>query len=389
VRRLLVLLAVVPALAAVPAEAAAPPTCQGHRATIVGTDRADVLTGTKGRDVIVGRGGDDVLRGLGGSDLLCGGPGDDELHGGADRRWHDQFQSIATGDRLHGGSGDDLLDPGPTIRGVELVEPDLLVFDGPRRVTVDLRARTATGQGHDRIVWRRTLGVLGSDGDDRLLGTGAGDVLTGRGGDDVLLGRAGRDTLRADAGDDFVRGGGGADDIVSTAGRDVLHGGHADDVISVRGGRGDQVHGDLGGDLVFVYPGRGLRNLRGALIDGGPPGPREWDTNSVWVSSVKPMPGVRIVVDARAGTITGGVMTGFPQFGFGIPRAVLEYHGSDGPDELTTDFGRVAAWGRAGDDVLSGADRNDRLVGGAGNDHVYGYGGTDTCVAEHEHGCER
>ncbi|MDF1603942.1 calcium-binding protein [Nocardioides sp. YIM 152315] len=382
--------AVSTALAAVPGPAdAAAPSCQGHRATIVGTDRGDVLTGTPGRDVIVGRGGDDEIRGGGGSDLLCGGPGEDRLYGGADRRWHDQFQTIATGDRLDGGPGDDLLHPGPTIRGVELVEPDLLVFGGTRGVDVDLGARRATGQGTDRIVWRRTLGVRGSDGDDRIVGTGGPDHLTGRGGDDELIGRGGRDTLRADVGDDLVRGGRGSDDLTSTGGRDELHGGRADDVISVRGGRGDEVRGDGGGDLVFVYVGDDLRNLAGAVIDGGPPGPEAWDTNAVWVSSGAPMPGVRVAVDARAGTITGGTMTGFAQVGFGIRRAVLDFLGSDGPDELTTDFGRVVADGRGGDDLLSGGPRNDRLVGGGGTDHVFGQAGTDTCDAEHVKGCER
>jgi hypothetical protein len=149
------------------------------------------------------------------------------------------------------------------------------------------------------------------------------------------------------------------------------------------------VRGENGGDLVFFYPGHDLRNLRGAVIDGGPTGPQEWDTNSVWISSGKPMPGVRVTVDAQAGTITGGTLTGFAEFGFGIAGAVLDYAGSDGPDQLTTDFGRVVARGRGGDDLLSGGKRNDRLVGGAGNDHVYGYGGADRCVAEHERGCER
>ncbi|MFC7492931.1 MULTISPECIES: calcium-binding protein [unclassified Nocardioides] len=387
--------AVAAALVAVPASAggAAPPTCQGHRATIVGTDRGDVLTGTPGRDVIVGRGGDDEIRGRGGSDLLCGGDGDDRLYGGADRRWRDQFQTIATGDRLDGGPGDDRLHPGPTIRGVELVQPDLLVFGGRHGVAVDLDAGIATGQGTDLITWRRTLGVVGSDGDDRILGTDEPDHLVGRGGDDELIGLGGPDVLRADAGDDIVRGGRGPDEITSTAGRDELHGQRADDVISVRGGAGDEVHGDEGGDLVFVYVGGDLRNLSGAVIDGGPPGPKPWDTNAVWISSRGPMAGARVVVDARAGTITGGAtggtITGFAELGFGIQRGVLEFLGSDGPDELTLDFGRVIADGRGGDDVLNGGSRDDVLIGGEGNDDVFGRQGTDTCDAELEKGCER
>jgi len=59
--------------------------CLRHRATIVGTNRADELTGTKHRDVIVALGGKDKVRGLGGADVICGGRGQDTLLGGPGR----------------------------------------------------------------------------------------------------------------------------------------------------------------------------------------------------------------------------------------------------------------------------------------------------------------
>ncbi|MGH8566289.1 MAG: calcium-binding protein [Gammaproteobacteria bacterium] len=76
-------------------------TCQGRRATLVGTEGNDVLRGTARRDVIHGLGGNDKIRGLGGNDILCGGEGRDQLRGGAGK------------DRLHGGAGVDLCDGGP------------------------------------------------------------------------------------------------------------------------------------------------------------------------------------------------------------------------------------------------------------------------------------
>src|SRR3954452_19748391 len=82
-----------------PAEAAAR-TCLGHRATVVGTNRADDLHGPAGDDVIVAKGGNDTVDGRGGNDRICGGGGEDTLLGG-------------TGiDRLSGGTGSDTMDGG-------------------------------------------------------------------------------------------------------------------------------------------------------------------------------------------------------------------------------------------------------------------------------------
>jgi uncharacterized delta-60 repeat protein len=69
--------------------------CEGRRATIVGTERRDILRGTRRADVIVALGGNDRVLGRGGNDVVCGGAGNDALSGGAGR------------DRLRGGSGRD------------------------------------------------------------------------------------------------------------------------------------------------------------------------------------------------------------------------------------------------------------------------------------------
>jgi poly-gamma-glutamate capsule biosynthesis protein CapA/YwtB (metallophosphatase superfamily) len=76
-------------------------SCEGVRATIVGTPDDDVITGTAGRDVIAARGGDDVIAAGDGDDIVCGGPGDDRLDGDAGR------------DVVFGGDGRDLLTGDP------------------------------------------------------------------------------------------------------------------------------------------------------------------------------------------------------------------------------------------------------------------------------------
>jgi RTX calcium-binding nonapeptide repeat (4 copies) len=65
------------------------PLCHGERATIVGTNRADVLVGTRRGDVVVGKGGNDVIVVSGGNDVICAGGGDDIVDGaeGRDHTW--------------------------------------------------------------------------------------------------------------------------------------------------------------------------------------------------------------------------------------------------------------------------------------------------------------
>lgn len=77
------------------AHAAPTATCSGKRATIVGTEHADVLEGTAKADVIIGKGGNDRILGRGGGDVICGAAGNDKLHG------------HGGGDTLVGGAGTD------------------------------------------------------------------------------------------------------------------------------------------------------------------------------------------------------------------------------------------------------------------------------------------
>lgn len=96
-------------------------SCLGARATILGTEGADVLRGTRKRDVIAALGGDDRVYGRDGDDVLCGGSGSDLVDGGSGRN------------RVDGGFGRDRcvraihpvgcerpLQMAPAIRGVTL-----------------------------------------------------------------------------------------------------------------------------------------------------------------------------------------------------------------------------------------------------------------------------
>ncbi len=184
--------------------------CEGHLATIVGTDGDDVIVGTAGDDVIVGLGGNDTIDGMGGNDIICGGFGDDVITGGG---------------------GDDLLKGGP---------------------------------GNDTIEGNKGNDILkGYKGDDILKGGYGQDILYGRRGNDSLEGGPDNDTLyggydddilKGYKGDDVLRGGYGNDFLEGYGGDDILYGGPDND--ELRGGLGnDELYGLKGDDLLKGGPG--------------------------------------------------------------------------------------------------------------------------------------
>ena len=76
---------------------AATASCDGKRATIVGTPGDDVIVGKAGNDVIYGGGGNDrISGGPNGNDTICGGPGDDKIdgEGGGDWAWRLPSRSL-------------------------------------------------------------------------------------------------------------------------------------------------------------------------------------------------------------------------------------------------------------------------------------------------------
>ncbi len=119
------------------------PRCNGKRATIVGSARADRLKGTRRADVIVALGGNDKIAGANGNDTICAGTGNDTMDGGSGN------------DRLYGQDGKDKL---------------------------------GGGAGKDSL--------SGGAGKDNLAGGAGKDSLLGGGGRDKLNGGAGRDKQR-------------------------------------------------------------------------------------------------------------------------------------------------------------------------------------------------
>jgi Ca2+-binding RTX toxin-like protein len=99
------------------------------------------------------------------------------------------------------------------------------------------------------IVFTERPPIIGSDGDDILLGTACDDQISGGDGNDRIDGNEGDDVIYGGCGDDRIVGGDGDDVIYGGAGNDVLWGGIGNDVLS--GGDGnDRLFGGLGNDIL-------------------------------------------------------------------------------------------------------------------------------------------
>ena len=250
--------------------AAETPSCFGREATIVGTNNDDTLRGTDAADVIVGGDGHDEIHGLGGSDLICGGSGSDSIFGGDD---DDRLRGNNVGDDLHGGEGNDRLSGdrgGDTLEGGPGDDKlgtrgpgrkDRIVYVGaPQAVTVDLEARTATGDGFDTLI--RIKWVLTSVYDDTVTGTKGYDNVFDPGGSDTVTLGEGSDFFQdvpqldqyppyeGDVDADEIDLGGGDDQAIADLGADNIHGGPGDDY-QLDGGRGDDtIDGGPGSDSI-------------------------------------------------------------------------------------------------------------------------------------------
>jgi Ca2+-binding RTX toxin-like protein len=190
--------------------------------TLTGGAGNDKLDGGAGNDSESGGAGDDSEAGGDGDDNEAGGDGNDSLSGGAgsDRLLADAGNDTLTGDGgddvLEGGDGDDALDGGAgadTLTG-ETGTDTATYADSPTAVRVVLDGQPNDGAAgeNDNV---QTENIIGSPGDDVLVGDKGTNVLSGTAGNDRILGGKGADVLDGGAGDDILESLDGAKDTVS------------------------------------------------------------------------------------------------------------------------------------------------------------------------------
>ncbi len=290
--------------------------CFGKVPTNVGfTDGADVINGTGGNDVLVGGGGNDKINGGGGNDMICGGDGNDKLTGGPGN------------DKMDGQAGTDQVKYAKATTGV----------------TVDLGAKTATGQGNDTL--KSIENIVGSDFADTISGTSGANYIKGLDGDDELDGKSGVDTLIGSAGDDILLGGGGNDELKGAANDDVI----------LPGSGSDDVFGGNGSNTV-------------SFENSPNPVTVNLSTNSATGFGNDTLKAVNDVLGSpQSDDITGN-----------NNKNVIR--GLGGADRIDGLLGNDTLYGQGGDDLMFGREGNDKLFGGPGSNTLHGGNGNDRCV---------
>jgi len=181
-------------------------------------------------------------------------------------------------------------------------------------------------QGDDRLVGTRRSDVISArDGDDRVLGRGGNDVICGGRGADRLLGNAG------DEGNPFepvqpapargIFGNRGQDLLQGNRGSDALYGGRASDRVLFGGGGNDLLTGAKGPDGLAGGPGNdrqlgndGPDGLNGdAGVDGCHGGPPENDSGGRSSGDVADREGCERITSARPGQIDFGFRPAYPE----------------------------------------------------------------------------
>ena len=401
-------------------------------------------TGNGSANLIIGGAGNDTLAGLGGNDGLFGNDGDDTFNyvmqgGGADL-----VDGGGGSDTLNilGDAGNDTLNvvydgtaltvfEGGTIVGVENVDAD--VGDGTDEldyaasivgVTVDLLAGSASGfasiTGFESV--RTGLGndvITGNEAANLLEGGAGDDWLDGGAGDDRLEGGLGSDTFTVDsAGDVVVEQGGGTDlvrslldaytitdaqvenltfvgegDFTGTgnASANVITGGSGNDSLSGLGGN-DSLFGNAGADTFHYVMGGGADQ-----VDGGDDG----DTLSITRGAGNDT--LNVIYDGSAlSAFEGGTIVGVESVTADVDGGTdgLDYTGTTAGIMVSLSGGSASGFasiagfdnvtGGAGDDLLTGDDLvnnlvgaggNDTLDGGLGNDALAGGAGNDIYIA--------
>jgi len=363
-------------------------TGNGGDDTLIGGAQWDTLNGGTGNDEIHGGGGNDSIEGGIGNDLMLGDAGDDTFN---------FFSQYVNGSWV--GLGNDTVDGGAGV--------DQIFYSGATGgLKVDFVAGTLTGGSPDGSGSVRFTGIenfWASGYADSITGDDNANVINGAGGDDTIHGGGGDDTIYLDqyqnygGGAALAYGDGGNDTVFGASGADHLEGGAGNDSLNGAGGR-DTLAGGAGQDTLtgsadsdaFVFdvaPGSANADIVTDFIGG-----QDQIRLDASVMTALGASGTFSAADGRfyaasgatAGhdaddrvvydTSTGNLYYDADGSGSGGAQLIANLLGS--PAVAATDIA-VFNGSAAESQVINGTNNSDTLVGGSGNDSIYGFAGYD------------
>ena len=272
--------------------------------------------------------------------------------------------------------------------------------------TLDSSSSTAVGiasAGSDTVVATVDVAASASSDDDvflssvaesgpnQVIGSSGNDVLIGSNLADEIFGGAGNDQIAGLGGDDFLDGGSGVDTVTyagttqgvivdlaagtatgAEIGSDTLSaienviGGSGDDVITGNangnrlegGGGADVLDGGAGNDVLLGQAGDDL------LIGGSGEGDDVLDGGAGVDTVTYASTTQGVIVDLAAGTATGA------ETGSDTLSAIENVIGGSGDDAITGNANGNRLEGGGGDDTINGRLGDDFIDGGAGFDTV-------------------
>jgi Ca2+-binding RTX toxin-like protein len=415
---------------------------------INGSSFDDILIGTDGANLIAGGNGDDRLIGKSGNDVLIDGSGSNEFNGGDGHdtvsfapsetgvrismvqntassividglhphyishlfsiedligsSFDDEFEGDDSNNNMDGGAGNDTIIYSYLISGraveANLENGQVSVFDEAERKS----SFTYPVYEVDTLI--SIENVFGSNGSDILIGNAEDNILDGRYGADVLRGGGGNDKIYAKLGEDIlIDGGDGSDTLIlpnepinskltkifrldgtsgfinfenlaSGSGNDMVFGDTNDNWIDgglgndlIRGGGGNDYLKDSGG-VNLIYGNAGHNVIEGSGV-----------ITSTDVTFAAYSWAESLTIDLRLANGNARLTTpenstfSFVDDYIGISAV----NSGSGNDIISGDDANNFLLGNNGNDTINGAGGNDQIVGGAGNDILSGGEGND------------
>ncbi|MDB5823804.1 MAG: hypothetical protein JWR21_2508, partial [Herminiimonas sp.] len=385
--------------------------------TYSGTSLGDIMTAGAGTQILDALSGNDTLDGGPGNDTLLGGSGDDVLiYDAADGtvsggNGNDTLKVLGSGvtidltsianNRITGiekiditGSGDNTVVANADDVQALSTDTDTLIVVGDVGDSVRLSGAGWEARGSELvagITYNKFIGYATDGSMVTILGglkMVKGDQIVGSSGNDNLIGGTGSDDIQGMAGDDTIAGG---------IGSDIIDGGSGNDTITYDAGDASIAGGADNDTLVLVTNGEiiDLQETPAVAVRPVLTGFETIDLNSTGANylildetTLHAQAGSTLTVNGTAEDIVfvDGALTSTLNLTGGVTQVALTrgtagddvITGTSGQDAIKTDGGNDTVNGGAGADIISTGAGDDIVTYDASDLRVFGGSGTDT-----------